>query len=60
MLAVLVDTSSNQTQRGDVMIYTLYIHDKAVIWSSRIEVINENLAALGSLAQWCRVESRES
>jgi len=42
------------------MIYTLYIHDKAVIWSSRIEVINENLAALGSLAQWCRVESRES
>jgi hypothetical protein len=33
------------------MIYILYIHDKPVIWSSRIEVIDANIAALGSLAQ---------
>jgi hypothetical protein len=38
------------------MIYILYIHDKPVIWSSRIEVIDANIAALGSLAKWCRVE----
>jgi hypothetical protein len=41
------------------MIYILYIHDKPVIWSSRIEVIDANIAALGSLAKWCRVEARE-
>ena len=41
------------------MIYILYIHDKPVIWSSRIEVIDANIAALGSIAKWCRVESRE-
>ena len=32
------------------MIYTLYIHDKPVIWSSRIEVIDANIAALGSVS----------
>ena len=41
------------------MIYTLYIHDRPVIWSSRIEVIDANIAALGSLAKWCRIEARE-
>jgi hypothetical protein len=42
-----------------IKIYILYIHDKPVIWSSRIEVIDANIAALGSLAKWCRVETRE-
>jgi hypothetical protein len=49
----------SKQRKGNQMIYTLYIHDRPVVWSSRIEVIDANIAALGSLAKWCRVETRE-
>ena len=41
------------------MIYILFVHDKPLIWSPKMDIIEANVTAIGGLAKWARVEAVE-